>query len=151
MTSRSTNPWWRVNLGETRTVTHVSIFNLGGDPKFKMSNLIVQVGTGSSSDAICGQRKTIDSNGIVHVHDESFSIDAGGSLRVSCDSRHANAETVRGIEGSDVTITVKGSQKVLHLCEVLFLFRTKFLTDFRYKCLVVRNTCLPCLWDSSCI
>eukprot|EP00656_Telonema_subtile_P023638 TRINITY_DN2518_c0_g1_i3.p1 TRINITY_DN2518_c0_g1~~TRINITY_DN2518_c0_g1_i3.p1 ORF type:complete len:329 (-),score=79.64 TRINITY_DN2518_c0_g1_i3:102-1088(-) len=117
-TARGTDPWWRVDLGEARTVTHVQLFNLGGHPKYRMDELIVQVGSGASTDPRCGQRRVVDSNGNVHLHDESFQVQAGGTVRVSCASHGAHGAKQPGVLGSVVTVTHKGANKVLHLCEV---------------------------------
>jgi len=136
-TQETTDPWWKVDLGEVRTVTEVRLFNMGGHPKYRMDNIEVFVGDGSTfTDATrCGQYMTQTTP---DIHKQGLKqkeniLDEGGMLRVACPSLGAGLSTavqpttllqqknyVRGggKSGKFVTVRVKGVKKVLHLCEV---------------------------------
>lgn len=138
-TNRETDPWWRVDLGEERTVTEIRIFNLAGHQRYQMTDIEVLVGDGTDAgDKRCGQRNTLitehDAFGVtpannhgqeVSLYDEEYWVEEGGNIRISCaasshDERMNNnyAWRDRGRRGRYVTVRVKGSKKVLHLCEV---------------------------------
>lgn len=40
-TNVENNPWYKIDLGEVRTVTEVKIFNMGGHPKYRTSPIEV--------------------------------------------------------------------------------------------------------------
>lgn len=132
-TTRQTDPWWKVDLGEDRTVSEVRIYNLGGHRRYKMEEIEVFVGDGQggAGDKQCGESlKLKNQNNNIHLLVPTpmrHMVDTGGVLRVSCPQLptapiqpSSGPGQVRGggLSGRFVTIKVKGTNKVLHLCEV---------------------------------
>jgi hypothetical protein len=138
-TIREANPWWKVDLGEVRTVSEVRLYNLGGHNRFKMEHIEVYVGNGvlgHNDNLPCGKRLTLKRQaGNHHILeptatglDGGHMVDEGGILRLACPqlptapispaSSTANETRGGGLTGRYVTVRVMGQDKVLHLCEV---------------------------------
>jgi len=130
-TTRETDPWWKLDMGEDRTVTEVRLYNLGGHQKYKMEHIEVRVGAnGDATDALCGERlglvQEANNHHVLQPFPTRHTVDTGGVVRVPCPqlptapTQPPTGQATRGggLNGRYVTVTVIGAAKVLHLCEV---------------------------------
>jgi len=94
-TQAETNPWWRVNLGQSVFVERVVITNRYDSTGSELSGFELRIGSNSSimSNPKCG-----------HLH----SIAIGATTSISCNKR----------QGSVVSVNIPGDNKVLSICEV---------------------------------
>ncbi|XP_078668039.1 uncharacterized protein LOC144909744 isoform X1 [Branchiostoma floridae x Branchiostoma belcheri] len=94
-TTTQTNPWWRVDLGSTRTIFLVNVFNRVDCCSDRLNPFYVHVGGSPTvtSNPNCGGQRSVVS----------------GSLQtVSCD----------GQQGRYVGVALQGTSRILTLCEV---------------------------------
>jgi len=131
-TNIQSNPWFRIDLGEVRTVTQVKIFNMGGHPKFRTSPIEVTIGTSTTGGVKCGTIRTLATSPANNINvlvntPTTHILDAGAMLRVSCPQLPPQPRTVveqkayspgGGLSGRYVTIKALGPGKRLTLCEV---------------------------------
>jgi hypothetical protein len=100
-TKYETNPWWRVDLGKTRTVKAVQIWNRGDCCGSRLSNFEVRVGNNGGmwqKCATCGGKKM------------RWKIAQGGHKEIACG----------GQRGRYAFVVIR-SRQVLTLCEVRVL------------------------------
>uniref|UniRef100_A0A3Q2U8Q3 Fucolectin tachylectin-4 pentraxin-1 domain-containing protein n=1 Tax=Fundulus heteroclitus TaxID=8078 RepID=A0A3Q2U8Q3_FUNHE len=113
-TASQTNPWWRVDLLDSYTITHIIITNRGDCCHGRINGANIHIG---NSLTLNGAANPLECHGGLLVGSLSFT-------SAFCFS----------VEGRYVTVMIPGSDKILTLCEVeVYGYRTPTGKRFQEK------------------